>query len=237
MRSFTSFSMTNGKIADLDRNYPSYLSAWNKFIETKEDDTHYGYVFEGVSKLYYQGKSYNLYSGDYFSVPGKSEIIGGSGVLVSREEFSGSFVIGSSEKEGRLAYIDGCKDSVLIHPIIMGDPCLNMLYFPPGIYQTKHTHPSDRIGMIVSGNGICHSEDDYGEQIETELSPGVIFCIHANGNHFFSTGDSHMTVLAYHPESDFGATNDNHPMINRTIVNGISASKIDSIKTKWNQNV
>ena len=41
-----------------------------------------------------------------------------------------------------------------------------------------------------------------------------------------------MNVVAFHPDSDFGATDINHPMINRTIVDGISANSIDSIRTK-----
>jgi hypothetical protein len=30
------------------------------------------------------------------------------------------------------------------------------------------------------------------------------------------TEDSHLDVIAYHPDTDFGPTDDNHPMINRT---------------------
>jgi hypothetical protein len=41
-----------------------------------------------------------------------------------------------------------------------------------------------------------------------------------------------MTVIAYHPDSDFGATHEDHPMINRTMVDGISAAKIDEIRTQ-----
>eukprot|EP00548_Thalassiothrix_antarctica_P011082 CAMPEP_0194153598 /NCGR_PEP_ID=MMETSP0152-20130528/56993_1 /TAXON_ID=1049557 /ORGANISM="Thalassiothrix antarctica, Strain L6-D1" /LENGTH=43 /DNA_ID= /DNA_START= /DNA_END= /DNA_ORIENTATION= len=41
-----------------------------------------------------------------------------------------------------------------------------------------------------------------------------------------------MDVIAAHPDSDYGPTNTDHPMVNRTIVNGISASLIPSIQTK-----
>jgi hypothetical protein len=41
-----------------------------------------------------------------------------------------------------------------------------------------------------------------------------------------------MDVIAFHPDSDFGPEDENHPMINRTIVNGVSANAIDEIKTK-----
>jgi hypothetical protein len=51
--------------------------------------------------------------------------------------------------------------------------------------------------------------------------------------HYFKTpADSSMTVIAYHPDSDVGSKDDDHPMVNRTIVDGVSAAKIDEIRTK-----
>jgi len=41
-----------------------------------------------------------------------------------------------------------------------------------------------------------------------------------------------MDVIAFHPDSDFGATDIDHPMINRTIVDGVSANQIEEIRTK-----
>jgi len=41
-----------------------------------------------------------------------------------------------------------------------------------------------------------------------------------------------MRVIAYHPDSNFGATDIDHPMINRTMVNGVSASELDAIRTQ-----
>jgi len=41
-----------------------------------------------------------------------------------------------------------------------------------------------------------------------------------------------MRVIAYHPDSDFGATHEDHPMINRTIVNGTSAAVLSDIRTR-----
>lgn len=40
-----------------------------------------------------------------------------------------------------------------------------------------------------------------------------------------------MDVIAYHPDSDTGPTYDDQPMINRTIVDGVSAADIDEIRT------
>ena len=41
-----------------------------------------------------------------------------------------------------------------------------------------------------------------------------------------------MDVIAFHPDSDFGPTDIEHPMINRTIVNGVKASELENIRTK-----
>jgi hypothetical protein len=60
----------------------------------------------------------------------------------------------------------------------------------------------------------------------------MIFVIPALGEHAFATSDDELTVIAYHPDSDFGPEDEDHPMINRTIVNGKSARYIDEIRTK-----
>lgn len=230
---FSHFNFANGKIADLDRRFPSYLSAWdNDLLCLSDGDTHYGYVDQGIAALVHNGMIHTIYPGMFFCVPGRGHVAGGKGsrgIVISREGFSGMFQIGGPiEREGRLKYIDGCTDSLLVPPMMMGDPCLNLLYFPPGIDQTEHTHPSDRIGMIMSGRGECIAD---GKVIE--LTAGMIFCVHTDGPHKFRTlfGEE-MRVLAYHPDSDFGPTHQEHPMINRTIVGGVSASLLPEIQTK-----
>jgi hypothetical protein len=50
------------------------------------------------------------------------------------------------------------------------------------------------------------------------LSSGTLFVIGSGTLHSFHTAESPMVVLAYHPDSDFGPTHENHPMINRTII-------------------
>jgi quercetin dioxygenase-like cupin family protein len=245
MKAFSSFGFKTGPIADLDRQFPSYLSAWDDATFRTDDDaaTNYGYVHSGYPVLvlensdgtHHEQRTFNLYPGMYFSVPGRFKLIGSrsQGIVVSREDHKGFFQIGGSvEYEGRLKYIDGCTDSLLMAPIRLGDPCVNLLYFPAGIDQTAHDHPSDRIGMILSGRGQCHYWNGSHEEV-IDLVPGMLFCIHAGGLHKFSTlyGED-MRVLAYHPDSDFGPTDENHPMINRTMVDGVSAAKIEAIRTK-----
>lgn len=109
----------------------------------------------------------------------------------------------------------------------MGDSCLNLLYFPTGINQTLHTHPSMRVGMVIRGKGECITPEGI-----IDLVPGRVFIIPAEGHHGFRTAESEMSVIAYHPDSDFGPTHEFHPMINRTIVDGVSANAIEAIRTK-----
>jgi hypothetical protein len=150
---------------------------------------------------------------------------------------------GPIESKGRLKYIDGCSDSLLISPVKMGNPCFNHLHFPKDIEQTPHTHPTHRIGIVASGNGKCVTP--FGN---LPLTKGMIFVIkewdgvtfgigldgneYPIGTHCFFTTDEEMDVIAFHPDSDFGPTDFDHPMINRTIVNGVSAKFLDDIRTK-----
>jgi quercetin dioxygenase-like cupin family protein len=230
---FDSFPWKHGRIADLDRKCPSYLSAWlNGALALDDWDTHFGYVAEGPAVLMHEGRHHLLHQGMYFCVPGYCEIVGksGRGVIISREQYRGMFSIGGPiEYTGRLQYIDGCTDSLLVAPVMQGDPCLNLLFFPPGVDQTAHTHPSDRIGMILSGSGECLT----GDGTLFPLVPNMLFCIRAEGVHKFRTSaEQDLRVLAYHPDSDFGPTHQVHPMKSRTIIDGISASD-DRRKEFW----
>lgn len=123
---------------------------------------------------------------------------------------------GPIEELGRLRYIDRCSDSLLVAPQLLGDPCLNHLHFPPNIDQTEHTHPSLRAGIVARGEGWC--ETPLGK---SRLEPGVVFSIPQDGRHNFLTDATHeMDIIAWHPDSDWGPTHTDHPMVNRTWVDG-----------------
>ena len=122
---------------------------------------------------------------------------------------------GPIEARGRLRYIDGCSDSLLVSPPVAGNPCLNHLHFPPEITQTQHVHPSMRVGMIARGGGCCLTPRGV-----LSLHRGLIFVIPARTIHGFQTFTEPMDVIAYHPDSDHGPRDEDHPMINRTLVNG-----------------
>jgi hypothetical protein len=75
------------------------------------------------------------------------------------------------------------------------------------------------------------NDDGSGADIAISLVPGRVFIIPADGHHSFVTGEQTMDIIAYHPDSDTGPDHDNHPMVNRTLVEGVSAAVIANIRT------
>ncbi|MEO0788443.1 MAG: AraC family ligand binding domain-containing protein [Bacteroidota bacterium] len=231
MPAYSEFEFKNGMLYDYaSNNFPTRLHAWNSDLSLQtEGSTWFGYVFEGETQVTTAHNEWTLHERQFFSFNHPIELSGGRGIVIERLDFRGSNVCGGPVEDwGRLKYIDGCTDSLLIPPVKMGDPCLNALFFPENIDQTAHTHPSMRVGMVIAGAGSCVTPER-----EYELAPGKIFIIHEEGNHKFKTADDQrLTVIAYHPDSDFGPVDEDHPMINRTIVDGVSAREIDEIRTK-----
>lgn len=228
---FQLFEWSTGPLFD-ERNgqYPSELLSWNDGqLDLADTGTHFGFVESGQAELECDAGRFRIREGMYFSVPHACRINGkaGRGIVMSRHGFMGFFQLGGPiEQQGRLRYIDGCSDSLLIPPVVCGDPCLNLLYIPPGTAQTQHTHPSLRAGVIVSGTGMCCTPER-----NVPLTPGTVFVIPAETAHSFHTRESALRVIAWHPDSDTGPCHDDHPMVNRTIVNGISAADIPEIRT------
>ena len=201
-----------------------------------------GFVYQGNPRLIRQPKkashtlqtkskveSYTLHPGMYFCLPNGGSIAGeSSGMVISYCNYQGMFTIGGAiESTGRFAYIDGGTNSLLIPPIISGDPCLNALYFPSAVNQTFHTHPSYRIGLVVAGKG-----EIITPQTTEILAPGTLFFISTNCLHKFRTSNHNLTIVVFHPDSNMGFTHRNNPMLKRTMVDGISAAEIPQIQTK-----
>ena len=224
-RGFHGWTITTGELADLRADpFPTVVSGWSGgALELLEGATHHGVVRSGTAELEGAAGRFTLRTGMYFALPGGGRIGGdGDGLLVSALGHTGLFGVGGPlEPTGRLRYIDGCSDTLLIPPARLGDPCLNALYFPPGTDQTAHTHPSLRAGVVMSGRGVCRLEDR-----EVPLLPGVAFLIRTDCRHSFATAEDPMVVVAYHPDSDVGPTDEAHPMITRTIVDGVPASRL-----------
>lgn len=131
---------------------------------------------------------------------------------VIRHGFRGQGLVGGPiESSGRLCYIDNCSDSLLVYPPRKGDPSLNHLSFPAGVRQSFHIHPSIRLGVVASGSGHACFADR-----EISLTVGTMFCIEERELHRFRTDDQRLDVIAFHPDGDWGPTDHDHPMLNRT---------------------
>ncbi len=216
MPAFSTCCLAHGCLADLRADpFPTAVFGWDqRGLHLDAGGTHFGFVLEGHAQLRCSSGVFTLQSGMYCAVPGELTLEHGRGFIVSRPDHQGFIHLGGPiENRGRLRYIDGCTDSLLIPPVVRGDPCLNLLHLPPNTRQTPHTHPSLRVGLVVRGAGVCVTDEG-----QTPLSRGTVFIIPADGLHCFHTDDAELLVVAYHPDSDFGPTDAMHPMINRTIL-------------------
>lgn len=233
MNNFSLISDYNGHIY-FDEIDQTDVYGFNSLTEQKinliRSGSAFGYVAEG--ELEYN--NITIPSGFYFTIPNINGAIlkGGHRIILWVKIGYNSFLkFGKWESDkGRLKYIDGCTDSVLINPIKKGDPCLNTLYMPEGVNQTMHTHPSLRSGFIIKGGAKCETPEGV-----FDLKSNDIFILKKDAHHKFRSDFGEnilMKLIAYHPDSDFGAEDEIHPMINRTIVNGVSASNIEEIRTK-----
>lgn len=213
---FTPLAIRSGLLLELnDDRYPTRVLGWDRSrLMLPEGATHYGMTTEGEGLLVDGEDEFRLRPGMFFVVPGRCQVEGGRGLVVSRGGYEGLRQIGGPlEARGRLRYIDGCSDTLLVSPPRRGDPCLNHLHIPPATDQTAHTHPSERVGVILRGRGTCRTPGGV-----FELKPGMGWRIPAGCLHAFSTADESLDVIAWHPDSDFGPTDEAHPMINRTEV-------------------
>jgi mannose-6-phosphate isomerase-like protein (cupin superfamily) len=143
-----------------------------------------------------------------FTVTGHGVVIETLGVRMPENRFSTV----NPNTQGHLSYIDGCSNTNLIDPPRNGDPCLNYLYFPSGIDQTFHTHPSIRIGYILSGSGIASMKDE-----DIPLEAGNLFILDRHALHRFrTTAENTMSLAVFHPDSEDGPRDEHNPMKTRT---------------------
>ena len=214
--------LKNNSIIDMrDTMYPTYsLMVRNSTVEVKSKDiswsTAMGYSY-GITEIKNGNKTILLKPGDYFSFTVKENdvtIVSTNNLfIVFRLGFIGHNLIGQTENKGRLSYIDGCSDSLLVYPPRLGDASLNFLLFPKNINQSYHTHPSIRIGCVISGTGVSDTNDK-----SIKLYEGMHFCLEEQELHRFRTKNNEMRIIAFHPDGDWGPTDENHVMINRTYV-------------------
>lgn len=207
---------SNGTIDLRGTMYPSKADKVTDGVhKTEPYSTVYGFVASGSVQLpngwIANQHQYFCYSSDR----AETLQVVGTAVIITRLGFKGQNLVGGPiEDNGRLCYIDGCSDSLLIYPPRMGDPSLNLLYFPPNIDQTFHIHPSIRLGTVASGSGVACFADR-----EVALETGDLFVIEERELHRFRTLDNQeMRVIAFHPDGDWGPTDQNHTMLNRTYI-------------------
>lgn len=220
MKQFEPLTITTGLLLDLSDNaYSTQVYGWNRqALELPDNATHYGIVLDGETFVTDKeaGTHFILKPEMFFVWPGSGRILTdkSQGLVISRLEYQGLRQIGGPlEKQGRLRYIDGCTDTLLVCPPRLGEPCLNHLHIPPHTNQSPHTHPSERIGVILRGSGECRTPDGV-----YRLTPGMGWRIPTGCLHSFFTEEESLDVVAWHPDSDFGPTDENHPMINRTFL-------------------
>jgi len=212
MPTFTPLIIQPGQLLAVDS-----FTVWgwaDQALSLPPDAASYGMVTRGVAVLQKpSGLRYELERGMYFATNGGT-VSGGQGLIIAMTGYQSLWQVGGPlEAVGRLRYIDGCSDTLLISPPRLGDPCLNHLHIPPHTDQTPHTHPSARLGVILNGSGECRTPDGI-----YPLQPGMGWYIPTGCLHSFFTRTETLDVVAWHPDSDFGPRDDDHPMINRTIV-------------------
>ena len=215
---FHPFSIEDGTLLDLSESpHPTVVRGARGCTTTLPgNETHYGIVVDGEVAISDDHGTLNLGAGMFFCVPGPAAIDAtvGAALCIGRvgthamRQFGGPI-----ESYGRLRYIDGCTDTLLVCPGRLGEPCLNHLHIPPGTRQSRHTHPSELIGVILRGRGECRTPSG-----TWALEPGMAWRIPTGCLHSFFTTDHSLDVIAWHPDSDFGPTDEDHPMRNRTLL-------------------
>lgn len=175
--------------------YPSTLEIVESLFDREPvRSTIYGYVVRGRFKAQIDGLEVSLPEGSFFAATRRVRLdpsysagdlqgaAGSMAVVIERHGYRALTQVGVVESKGRLSYIDGCSDTLLVMPARLGDPCLNHLHFPPTIRQTQHTHPSIRLGIVARGRGMA-----FGPGWEKPLEPGMVFMLEEQELHSFRT--------------------------------------------------
>lgn len=189
------------------------IRAFGGRVERVTAETIYGFVTEPTTLRFAVGRVV-LEPLSWFVANDEVSLEGGRGLLIVKPGSRGLSQLGGPlEACGRLRYIDGCTDSLLVGPPRRGDPCANHLHIPRGTRQSAHIHPSLRVGVVARGGGVCITE-----RASHRLDAGLGFMIPAGLRHSFHTEEQSLDVWTWHPDSDTGPTDEDHPMVNRTLL-------------------
>jgi mannose-6-phosphate isomerase-like protein (cupin superfamily) len=132
-------------------------------------------------------------------------------IIVENYNISLDLIINNIPNIGVLRYINGCTSTILIDPKRYGDPSLHYLNFPTNVKQTWHTHPSHRCGLVIRGKGFAETNSRI-----TLLTSGTVFTIYPDTNHRFITTNEKMEIVTFHPWTEWGPVDEDHPMLNHT---------------------
>lgn len=117
--------------------------------------------------------------------------------------------------EGNLSYMDGGTNTTAVNPGRLGLPVINYVHFPAGMEQTLHTHPSQRIGLVLWGKGLV--ELDHG--IKFAIKAGDCWVMERNVLHNFMCNQGEdVTLFVFSPDSATGPTDEVNPLKVRTYV-------------------
>jgi len=142
--------------------------------------------------------------------------VSGEGVVISfpgLRLLESRYYIQNELNIGNLTYIDGGTNTTAIGPSRLGDPVVNYVHFPANMYQTLHTHPSHRVGVIIKGKGKVELDNELYEVLE-----GETFFMRRNELHNFITEDSEVILYVFAPDSGTGPTDEINPLKIRTYI-------------------
>ena len=108
-------------------------------VSTNKDQSTWGFISAGSALLTTKSGNFSIQEGMYFSAKEEVTLSGkGEGLFITKTGQNAFFHLGGPiEEKGRLHYIDGCTDSLLVPPVIRGDACLNLLHIPPQTFRAS----------------------------------------------------------------------------------------------------
>lgn len=115
--------------------------------------------------------------------------------------------------QGNLSYMDGGTNTNAINPSRNGDPVINYVFFPKGMDQTPHVHPSHRIGFCIRGKG----QTDLIDQT-VKMRRGDLFYMGRMELHHFLTPEDDCVLFVFAPDSESGPTDEFNPLKARTYI-------------------
>jgi hypothetical protein len=209
---FVTFPLRSGELLSLPEAGVRVWGLGGEPLGLEPGSTYWVMITGGPVRCAFGADRFTLGAACYLVAAETGVLEGGIGMVIQLAGYRGLRQVGGPlEPTGRLRYVDGCSDTLLVCPPRFGEPCLNHLHLPADTDQSFHTHDSLRLGLIARGAGECRTAAG-----ATPLSPGLGWWIPAGLRHAFRTAQSSLDVFAWHPDSDFGPTDGNHPMINRT---------------------